>query len=226
MEGESEMDTKSDAADVGTRAAILSCAARLFRTQGYAAVSLREIAKGVGMTTGSLYYHFASKEEIVSEILDQGHRRVLHEVQKGITALGPDADSRAILRTAILKHIECLLGEDSFPSANIRIFGHVPAEVRRASLGVRHEYESYWIRLLRKCQERGESDAALDPSVLANLLFGAMNWTIEWYKPGRHRIEDVAESLTRLVIHQQYVGKAKARSGSRATSSAKKRPRP
>ncbi|MGX9389442.1 TetR/AcrR family transcriptional regulator [Nitrobacteraceae bacterium UC4446_H13] len=219
------MEVENDTADVGTRAEILTCAARLFRTQGYAAVSLREIAKGVGLTTGSLYYHFASKEEIVSEILDQGHRRVLQEVQKGITALGPEADGRMILRTAILKHIECLLGDDSFPSANIRIFAHVPAEVRRESLGVRHEYESYWIRLLRRCQERGESDAAVDPPVLANLLFGAMNWTIEWYKPGSHRIEDVAESLTRLVIHRQYPAKPTAKSRSKSTSSAKRHPR-
>lgn len=218
------MDTKPHA-DLGTRASILSCAARLFRMRGYAAVSLRDIAKSGGLTTGSLYYHFASKEEIVSEILDQGHRRVLHDVQKGIAALGPDADGRAILRTAILKHIECLLGDDSFPSANIRIFAHVPTEVRRASLGIRHEYESYWIKLLRKCQERGESDAAVDPSVLANLLFGAMNWTIEWYKPGNHHIEDIAESLTRLVIQQQDAGKTEPKSANRSAPDVKRRPR-
>src|SRR5690606_14038464 len=116
-------------------------------------------------TTGSFYYHFTSKEEIVSEILDQGHRRVLSEVRKAISDLGPDADGRLILRTAIRTHIECLLGDDSFPSANIRIFAHVPPEVRTASLGVRHEYEGYWIRLLRRCQERGESDPDTDPSV-------------------------------------------------------------
>lgn len=196
------METKTSLPDIGTRAEILSCAARLFRTQGYAAVTLREIAKGVGLTTGSFYYHFTSKEEIVSEILDQGHRRVLSEVRKAISDLGPAADGRLMLRTAIKSHIECLLGDDSFPSANIRIFAHVPAEVRTASLGVRHEYEGYWIRLLRQCQERGESDPNIEPSVLANLLFGAMNWTLEWYKPGRHRIEEIADNLTRLVIHQ------------------------
>ena len=114
------METKSGGPlDVGTRAEILRCAARLFRTRGYAAVSLRDIAKGAGLTTGSFYYHFTSKEEIVSEILDQGHRRVLSEVRKAVSDLGPDADGRLILRTAIKQHIECLLGEDSFPSANI-----------------------------------------------------------------------------------------------------------
>lgn len=186
---------KKAATEEGSRSQILSCAAQLFRTQGYAAVSLRDIAKGVGLTTGSLYYHFVSKEEIVSEILDQGHRRVLAEVQKAVDDLGPDADPREVLKTACLVHISCLLGEDSFPSANIRIFAHVPAEIRTASLGVRHEYETYWIRLLKRC-----SNGKIDRPVLANILFGAMNWTLEWYKPGRHKIEDVAETLTTLVV--------------------------
>lgn len=207
--GCTSMETKSSnlPSDIGTRAEILRCAARLFRTKGYAAVSLREIAKGAGLTTGSFYYHFASKEEIVSEILDQGHRRVLAEVRKSVINLGPDADGRLILRTAIHKHIECLLGEDSFPSANIRIFAHVPVDIRTASLGARREYEGYWIKMLRKCQDRGECDPEADPVVLSNLLFGAMNWTLEWYKPGRYSVEDVAKDLARLVIHEQ--GKTK-----------------
>lgn len=202
------MRTNTSLPDVGTKAEILSCAARLFRTKGYAAVTLREIAKGVGLTTGSFYYHFTSKEEIVSEILEQGHRRVLSEVRKSVSDLGASPDGQLILRTAIRSHIQCLLGDDSFPSANIRIFAHVPAEVRTASLGVRHEYEGYWIQLLRQCQERGESDPNIDPAVLSNLLFGAMNWTLEWYKPGRHRIEEIADNLTRLVIHQTEKAKA------------------
>jgi AcrR family transcriptional regulator len=193
---------ESSITDTGTRAQILSCAARMFRTQGYAAVSLRNIAKGVGMTTGSLYYHFASKEEIVTEILDQGHRRVLAEVQKSVNTLGQDASGRVVLKTAILRHIQCLLGEDSFPSANIRIFAHVPAEIRMASLRFRHEYEIYWMRLLTKYVTPRKGEKELNPSVLAFLLFGAMNWTLEWYKPGRHDIEDVAETLTCLLFER------------------------
>ena len=55
-----------------TRQSILHAAAGLFRQQGYAAVSLRDIAEAVGMKTGSLYYHFSSKESLVEEILSLG----------------------------------------------------------------------------------------------------------------------------------------------------------
>lgn len=185
-----------------TRARILSCAARMFRRQGYAAVTLRNVAKGVGMTTGSVYYHFTSKEEIVREILEEGHRRILEEVQAAIAALGPEPDCPAVLRAAIVTHIGCLLGEDSFPSANIRIFSHVPAEVRRSTLAGRHRYESYWADLLGRCQELGTIRSGIDPTILAYLLFGAMNWTIEWYDPKRHDIETVADDLASLIVSE------------------------
>ena len=182
-----------------TRAQILSGAARLFRTQGYAAVSLRDIAKAVGVTTGSLYHHFASKEEIVSEILEQGHLRVLREVKRNVEALGASATGTARLREAIYTHLSCLTSDDSFPSANIRIFAHVPAEVRLASLGARHEYEKYWATLLANFRDKSHL-VDIDPVILVNLLFGAMNWTIEWFNPRRHSLDTIAGNLTLLVV--------------------------
>lgn len=210
------MDRKLAAPDIGTRDQILRCAAEMFRREGYAAVTLRRIAKGVGMTTGSLYYHFASKEEIVSEILDQGHRRCLVEVRHAVTSLGPRASSREILKTAILVHIGCTLGEDSFPSANVRIFAHVPAEVRLNSLGIRHEYERYWFALIRRGQDQGTVRTHEDPGVLANLLFGAMNWMLEWYKKDRHDIEGIAETLTGLIHGEEKQVRAPKRRQKRA----------
>jgi AcrR family transcriptional regulator len=53
-----------------TRDRILICAAKRFAISGYAAVSMRDIAADVGITGGSIYSHFTSKEQIFNEILD------------------------------------------------------------------------------------------------------------------------------------------------------------
>nr|WP_274390112.1 TetR/AcrR family transcriptional regulator [Azospirillum doebereinerae] len=183
----------------------MNCAARLFRMQGYAAVNLRNIAKSIGMTTGSLYYHFSSKEQIVREILEQGHQRVLVEVKKAVEMRGSEHSVESI-RIGILTHITCLLGEDSFPAANVRIFSHVPREIQMSTLEARHRYEIYWEHILRDCQKQGVIRADLDPHVLALLLFGAMNWTLEWFNPGRHTIEAIASDLTKLLLSGNITG--------------------
>ncbi len=51
-----------------TRQRILDTAIELFTEQGYDGTSLREIAERVGVTKAALYYHFASKSEIVTAL--------------------------------------------------------------------------------------------------------------------------------------------------------------
>jgi AcrR family transcriptional regulator len=68
-----------------TRVRILSVALRLFADRGYANTSLREIAEELGVTKAALYFHYKTKEDIVSGILRDyvdGVHRLLDECEK------------------------------------------------------------------------------------------------------------------------------------------------
>jgi AcrR family transcriptional regulator len=54
-----------DQAGVSTRERILEVALDLFTDQGFDGTSMREIAERLRITKPSIYYHFASKEEIL-----------------------------------------------------------------------------------------------------------------------------------------------------------------
>ena len=60
-----------------TRRRIQEVALELFTEQGYEGTSLREIAERLGVTKAALYYHFKSKEEIVSSFVEDGMQRVV-----------------------------------------------------------------------------------------------------------------------------------------------------
>jgi AcrR family transcriptional regulator len=53
-----------------TRRRILDTATKLFAGRGYAGTSIRDISEQLGMTKGSLYYHFASKEDLLFALLE------------------------------------------------------------------------------------------------------------------------------------------------------------
>jgi AcrR family transcriptional regulator len=53
-----------------TRTRIQEIALRLFTEQGYEATSLREIAEELGVTKAALYYHFKTKDDIVTSLVD------------------------------------------------------------------------------------------------------------------------------------------------------------
>jgi len=52
-----------------TRQDILACARRLFEQQGYNGVSMRDMAKELGISVGNLTYHFKKKENLLEAIL-------------------------------------------------------------------------------------------------------------------------------------------------------------
>ncbi|WP_199714676.1 TetR/AcrR family transcriptional regulator [Micromonospora radicis] len=54
----------------GTRERIQAVALELFTEQGYEATSLREVAERLGVTKAALYYHFKSKDEIVTSVVE------------------------------------------------------------------------------------------------------------------------------------------------------------
>lgn len=52
-----------------TRQDILACARRLFEQQGYNGVSMRDMARELGISVGNLTYHFKKKENLLEAIL-------------------------------------------------------------------------------------------------------------------------------------------------------------
>ncbi|WP_227997985.1 TetR/AcrR family transcriptional regulator [Nocardia australiensis] len=82
----------------GTKIAIRDAALKLFAAKGFEQTSLREVADAVGITKASLYYHYASKLDLLVAIIDPivDHMRAVVE---DIVAVPHDADGvRAVLR--------------------------------------------------------------------------------------------------------------------------------
>ena len=94
-------------AEGGSRRLILDHAARLLRSGGYHQTTLREIAEAVGIRKASLYYHFASKEEIVEAVVNDGVRFV-HEGVVAALAATEAAPPRERLEAAIRGHLSAL----------------------------------------------------------------------------------------------------------------------
>lgn len=183
-----------------SRGRILDAAARTFRREGYAATTLSKIAKTAEMQAGSLFYHFASKDQLLEEVLDIGMRRVHEAVEESQARLPRGTPHRQRIRAAIGAHLTTLLKHGDYTSANIRIFGQVPEDIRQRHLPMRHAYAGLWRRLLSRAQEAGALRAETDLALVRMLLFGALNWSVEWYKPGKQTIQTIADQLSLMIF--------------------------
>lgn len=57
-----------------TRTRLLELTAELFASQGFAAVSMRDIARAAGLTPAALYHHFADKDALYETVLEHVYR--------------------------------------------------------------------------------------------------------------------------------------------------------
>ena len=74
---------------VSRRDELLELAATMFAERGLRATTVRDIADSAGILSGSLYHHFASKEEMVDEVL-RGFLDWLFERYQEIVATEPN----------------------------------------------------------------------------------------------------------------------------------------
>jgi AcrR family transcriptional regulator len=181
-----------------SRRAILDEAARLLRAGGYHQTTLREIAEAVGIRKASLYHHFSSKEEIVEAVANDGVRFV-HEAVAAALAQTQGQPPRIRLEAAIGAHLSALHGHGDYTCASIKAFSFgatpAPASVR----GVRRRYEDVWRGLIGELQEAGALPRARAPDALRLFLLGAMNGSIDWFRPERFDIAMLARECAALV---------------------------
>lgn len=71
-----------------TRERILDAALNLFKTQGYAETTMRQIADAAGVAVGNAYYYFASKDKLILAFYERNHTDHLY-------LLGPEWSSRS-----------------------------------------------------------------------------------------------------------------------------------
>ena len=191
-----------------TRQRILDAAAKVFREQGYANARLSDIAALAGMQTGSLYYHFDSREDLVAEILRLGIETSWHNVRQAVDALPADASALDRLATAIRAHTLAVLEISDYASAQARIVGQVPPEVRKGHLVHQRKYGAYWNELIEAAVAAGAVRPDVDLFVARMLVLGALNWTAEWYTPKRDlRPTAIADQAVAMVLHGLAVPK-------------------
>ena len=184
-----------------SRGQILDAAARMLRRQGYGNTTLRKIAEVAGIQAGSIYYHFASKDEIMDAVLERGVRAVYEAVRDALAALPPETPHQRQVEVAVGAHLEALLSHGDYTSTSIRTYGEVPMAFQKKSQPLRDAYVVLWQDLLAAAQAAGTIRSDLDTHVLRPLLLGSLNWTVEWYDPSQRPVSEIAAQAVEMLFY-------------------------
>jgi AcrR family transcriptional regulator len=174
----------SNAAVTGRRRRdeILRSAAGLFAAEGYTNTSMREVAAISGIRPGSLYHHFASKEAIAVELVEDYHSdltRAVREFRQDDAA--PLAALRAFVRA---------IADVSFrhqAALQISVFD-APATASSSLKTVVHaepaSLDRRWRSLISAAAAAGEIKPAVDTRILRHVLHRTISRVaLSWNHP-------------------------------------------
>lgn len=199
-------ERSASAKSAATRRRILDAAALVLGRKGFSGTRLADIAKVADMQAGSIYYHFASREELVAEVMATGVNHTFETVRQALEALPSDATAVQRLRTAIETHLLCLIENSDYARAVSKLSGQVPGAIQAQHLANEQAYGALWKRLLREARERREIRGDLNLSAVRMLILGAMSWSIEWYKPENGPARHIAHDLAEMILNGLTTG--------------------
>jgi TetR/AcrR family transcriptional regulator len=158
---------------------MLAAAAQLFATRGYTAATMQDLAAACGVSKATLYHYVRDKHELLLQIT-QGHVLRLEAVVNEVVAAEPDAQQR--LSALVLRFMQVYASAQHEHRVLTEDVKFLEAAERDEVLACQR----------RVVQAFADSVGALRPDLqqqalhvpLALLLFGMMNWTFTWLRPG------------------------------------------
>lgn len=171
----------------------------LFEGKGFSETSIQDIVEALGVTKGTFYYYFSSKEQLLMDIhlsyIDDllEHQKKIQQTQLGnrekLTQLV------ALLITDIVNH---------GPSGKVffREMRHLceenAVEVKRKREQFRKNLES----ILREGVVKQEFRQDIEPEIVAFAILGITNWSYQWFNPsGEISAEHLADIYSDLVLN-------------------------
>jgi AcrR family transcriptional regulator len=181
------------------RQEIDAVAGELFRAQGYAATSIRDIARALDMQGASLYSHVTSKEDLLWSIVD---RAATAFEAAADAALAESANGDAVDRLAALveAHVEVVTADPERASVFVTEWRHLSEPHREGIARRRDDYEARLRQLIVDGISLG-AFRATDPALAATFLLTALNGIATWYRPdGRLSADRIADHYVDLAL--------------------------
>ncbi|MGX4694444.1 TetR/AcrR family transcriptional regulator [Streptomyces sp. JNUCC 63] len=194
-----ESDPPAETKAARTRQRIMDVAARMIGRRGYVGVRLSDVASEAGLQTAAIYYHFASREELIEAVIREGTIQVNTHVRRALAELPPNTDPIDRIVVAVEAHLRVTLGMSDYTLAAVRNSRQLPDSMRASIRASEEEYSILWRDLMNAAHAAGRIRHDADSYLTRMLIFGALNWAAEWWRPDSIPVETVIKTAQTIV---------------------------
>jgi len=178
---------------------LLRVCARLFREKGFDGTSIRDISRAAGMHSGSPFYHFENKQEMLVAVMEQGLTEGLRHLEAvAALRLAPAQKFGRLVRA----HLETLCGDGhDFIPVMLYDWRSLTLANRRRVIALKDRYDALWQKATDALQSGGAMPG--DAQLARLFTFGVLNWTARWYRAGgRKSLDEIAEEAVKFLLRR------------------------
>ncbi|NIK15968.1 AcrR family transcriptional regulator [Saccharococcus thermophilus] len=178
---------------------IMVASIALFEQKGFSETSIQDIVDMLGVTKGTFYYYFKSKEELLMDI----HLRYIEgllEKQKNIMD-----DSTKTVKEKVFEIVYMLIHSIEKQGRQARIFfremKHLNEEHLKKIVEKRDLFRYNLQSLIEEGMRNGELRDDFPPSIATLTVLGAANWSYQWFRPDRELSDfEVAKQMVAILL--------------------------
>ena len=180
------------------RAQLLEAGAQLIARDGYANVTVAEIAGAIGLVKAGFYYHFDTKRDLLAAIVIAAHRDGL-EILDHLFVEGGTARDR--VESYIREHASWIVRHSDRVEI-IRREAAVLANTEAMDIAeFRRRFSDGLTQQIRLGQIEGDFDRGLNPRLAAHAILGMLNWLAQWQRVDRDLSEaDIVDHIVRQAL--------------------------
>ena len=168
----------------------------LFKTKGYSASSMRDLAGMLGMEAASLYSHIKSKEELLQQICFKMADAFFTAVEQ-VDQSSPDLH----LASAIRAHFQVITQHIDASAVFFNEWRHLSEPHLSEFLALRNQYEQFFLRVIDRGVQQGIFKP-IDQKLAMMTILSSINWTHQWYSDnGTMSVDAIGSQLAELLIN-------------------------
>jgi AcrR family transcriptional regulator len=179
---------------------IMEAATRLFADEGFHGTSTRKIAAAAGVSEGTLFHYYGTKNVLLLAILDDFYEQLTESAREGVESVMGTRDRLLFLAN---NHLRALMDNQALMMRLIQVYLsvdiHYYRDYKKSPIhNLNYRYTRIFDNVVREGMERGYIREGLELSAMRDLFFGGLEYgmrTLIGRKYKRERITTYVEAI-------------------------------
>lgn len=173
---------------------------QLFDEKGYSETSIQDIVEALGVTKGTFYYYYKSKQELLTQIHLTYIENLLDEQEKILQ------DEKKTYKEKLYNNILLVIKSIRPERQSARIFMREMRHLKKGNLEmIKEKRDAFRINtqtIIEKGIEAGEFTSEMRPNLVTFGILGLTNWSYYWFQPdGEVSEEELASEYMQFILH-------------------------